>query len=105
MSKLPLFAGLAALAIVLYLILYISLPQTEVRTNEDYRFEAWKLHYNKDYTEEEAIYRLNVFTENLKYINEYNNKQNDIILGLNKFADLTKEEFDLSYKGYIPRED
>lgn len=63
------------------------------------------LHYNKDYTEEEAIHRFKVFTENLKFINEYNSKQNDIVLGLNKFADLTKDEFDLTYKGYIPREE
>lgn len=101
MSKLLLVASLSVLVVVLYLVLYFSFPEYEIKNNESYKFEAFKLHYNKDYTEDENSYRYSIFLGNLNYINEYNSLKTGVVLGINKFADLTKEEFDMTYKGYI----
>ena len=57
-------------------------------------FEEWKLKYGKSYdTALEHRYRFSVFAENLANIQERNAQGRTIKLGLNKFADLTNEEF------------
>ncbi len=57
-------------------------------------FEDWKVKYGKSYeTELEHRYRYSVFAENLANIQERNSQGRTIKLGLNKFADLTNDEF------------
>lgn len=57
-------------------------------------FEEWKLKYGKSYdTALEHRYRFSVFAENLANIQERNAQGRTIKLGLNKFADLTNDEF------------
>jgi cathepsin L len=59
-----------------------------------YVFEDWKVKYGKRYeTELEHRYRYSVFAENLANIQERNAQGRTIKLGLNKFADLTNDEF------------
>ena len=43
----------------------------------------------------------NIFKDNIEYIDKFNNEGNRTFkLGVNKFADLTTEEFLASYTGY-----
>jgi C1A family cysteine protease len=57
-------------------------------------FDEWKITNGKEYeTNLEHRYRFSVFTENYANIQEQNSLNRSIILGLNKFADLTNDEF------------
>jgi C1A family cysteine protease len=60
----------------------------------DDSFAYWVEKYGKVYaTEEEYKYREVVFTKNAMAIEARNAEQSHVVLGLNKFADLTPEEF------------
>jgi C1A family cysteine protease len=60
-------------------------------------FQQWKEHHQKFYMHpEEAALRLENFKRNLKYIVERNAMRNSPLrhrLGLNRFADMSNEEF------------
>jgi len=59
-----------------------------------YQFNSWKTAHGKVYRPEEEMKRMEIFMENLKFIEEFNSrKDRTMTLGLNKFADLTNEEF------------
>ncbi|CAD8093912.1 unnamed protein product [Paramecium sonneborni] len=58
----------------------------------------WMLkHHKQYYSALEQEYRRKVFEQNVKYIDEINQKQNDFVLEINEFADLTSEEFSIQY--------
>ncbi|KAL4566395.1 hypothetical protein LXL04_030510 [Taraxacum kok-saghyz] len=61
-------------------------------------FEDWCRQHGKSYsTEEEKLYRLNVFQDNYDYILRHNADSNSsYTLALNAFADLTHHEFKLA---------
>lgn len=59
-----------------------------------YQFNSWKQAHGKIYQPEEEVKRMEIFMNNLKFIEEFNTrKDRTMTLGLNKFADLTNEEF------------
>jgi hypothetical protein len=61
-------------------------------------FESFKLKHNKAYTLAEEIYRLSIFHQTLKRINEHNsNPHKTYRKGINQFSDLTLEEFETRY--------
>ena len=57
------------------------------------QFSNFIKNYNKDYSDSELVYRLSVFSENLKMINDHNVAGHSWTMGVNQFADLTSEEF------------
>jgi len=61
------------------------------------QFENFKRKFNKNYDEVEEAYRMSVFESNMKIINEHNKGYKDgkysWYMGINKFTDLTPEEF------------
>ncbi|KAJ3677130.1 hypothetical protein LUZ60_002854 [Juncus effusus] len=63
------------------------------------KFEQWMTQFGRDYKNNtEKLYRLKIFTENLNYINIFSKKGNmSYTLGLNKFSDLTHDEFVKTY--------
>lgn len=68
-------------------------------------FQLWKKEHGRDYanSEEENAKRFEIFKTNFKYINEMNAKrksQTQHRLSLNKFADMSPEEFS---KTYLPK--
>jgi len=67
-------------------------------------FAAWVSSNNKSYaTEEEYQNRLGVFSANMDKIQKLNEESDGgAVFAVNKFADLTSEEFDATYKGYRP---
>jgi hypothetical protein len=56
--------------------------------------------HNKQYDQTEFNKRYAIFKENVAKINQMNRAQSDAVFGINKFADLTAEEFAKMYKGY-----
>jgi C1A family cysteine protease len=68
-------------------------------------FQSWMGQQNKKYTSpSEQAYRLRVFSKTYANIAQTNAAQSDYVLGLNKFSDLTEEEFVAKYTGLkIPK--
>ncbi|KAJ4717328.1 Cysteine proteinase [Melia azedarach] len=63
-------------------------------------FESWSSKHGKNYKSiEEKLHRFEIFVENVKYIDERNKEVSSYWLGLNKFSDLTHEEFKNEYLG------
>jgi len=57
-------------------------------------FQTWKEKHGKVYeSDEHELAKFNVFKSNAAYINEHNMKGLSFTLALNKFADLTNEEY------------
>jgi xylem cysteine proteinase len=64
-------------------------------------FENFVDQYDKAYNStQEALFRFNVFVENLEIIDTHNAKELDWKLGVNEFADLTWEEFKSTHLGF-----
>jgi len=62
-------------------------------------FANWMAENSKSYSNEEFIYRWNVWRKNLRMIEEHNKSNKTFLLAMNKFGDLTAEEFATLYKG------
>lgn len=64
-------------------------------------FDAWAARHARSYGAEERARRLSVFRDNLAYIEEHNSRvpAPEFSLGLNRFADLTNEEYRARYVG------
>lgn len=60
----------------------------------------WKMTNNKSYgVDSEDKYRMGVFQQNFNKVSSTNSKQNSFKLALNRFADLTTQEFTAQYTG------
>jgi len=66
-------------------------------------FQQWKKKHNKTYGGVEHKKRYQIFVQNLKRIEKINSKNRTFTVGLNKFSDLTKQEFSSIYLGLKPR--
>lgn len=69
--------------------------------NMELQFDNFSREFGKKYTQEERMYRLRVFAENKRMIDHHNDNRDKsgalYTLGINKFADLTWEEFKAAY--------
>ncbi|XP_074264073.1 cysteine proteinase mucunain-like [Silene latifolia] len=77
-----------------------------VRTNDEVMslYESWLVKHGKNYNglgEKER--RFSIFKDNLRYIDQRNSENRSFKLGLNRFADLTNEEYKSMYLGIRPR--
>ncbi|KAK7256025.1 hypothetical protein RIF29_29457 [Crotalaria pallida] len=63
--------------------------------------KQWMVQHGRSYADDsEMKKRLKIFTENMEFIENFNNAENKSYeLGLNQFADLTTEEFIALYTG------
>jgi len=75
-----------------------------VFANIESEFGKWASNNHKIYTPEEYQRRLAIFTTNLDLIQQLNENAGDdgASFALNKFADLTPQEFSAYYLGYVP---
>ena len=66
-------------------------------------FDSWAANHSKSYGAEERVHRMSAFRANLEYINAHNSQQPapTFTLGLNRFADLTNEEYRVRYVGSL----
>jgi cathepsin L len=77
------------------LVLATALTETEYRTS----FEEFKVTFGKVYLESEENHRYNVFKQNLDFVNSWDAEAKGFTVGINKYADLTSEEFVSIYNG------
>lgn len=69
------------------------------------RHEKWMANYGRVYKDaDEKEKRYKIFKENVERIEAFNQGTNRTYkLGVNKFTDLTNEEFQVSYTGFKPQ--
>lgn len=67
----------------------------------DASFKTFMLNHGKQYYSlDDALYRQEVFLRNMKYIESHNMAaQNGVVFAMNRFGDLTQEEFENLYLG------
>jgi cathepsin L len=82
------------LALVL-VVLASALTETEYRT----AFDNFKVTYGKVYLDTEENHRYSVFKHNLDFVNSWDAETRGFTVAINKFSDLTKEEFASIYNG------
>lgn len=67
-------------------------------------YDRWRSHNTvadrADMLDDDRARRFNVFKENVRYIHEANKKDRPFRLALNKFADMTTDEFRRMYAGF-----
>nr|P43156.1 RecName: Full=Thiol protease SEN102; Flags: Precursor [Hemerocallis hybrid cultivar]CAA52425.1 thiol-protease [Hemerocallis hybrid cultivar] len=99
----PKFIALALVALS-FLSIAQSIPFTEKDlASEDSLwnlYEKWRTHHTVARDLDEKNRRFNVFKENVKFIHEFNQKKDaPYKLALNKFGDMTNQEFRSKYAG------
>lgn len=66
-------------------------------------FEEWAMKHGKVYNSvDEKMFRFDVFLKRYLAIMRHNNLKKSYTLGLNKFSDMTDEEFEAKYLGFRP---
>ena len=102
------YAIIAATAILLGVALYAGIHQAhqaEIPQEVRAQFQKWKVSQNRLYgSPSEDHYRLSIFHKNLRMIEAHNAQAHSYTLGINQFADMTKEEFLAKYSGgpFVP---
>ncbi|XP_062090604.1 cysteine proteinase mucunain-like [Humulus lupulus] len=75
---------------------------SEGRTEKEMRamYESWLVHHGKAYNAlGEKEKRFEIFKDNLRFVDEHNKESRTYKVGLNKFADLTNDEYRATYLG------
>ncbi|KAL8172036.1 hypothetical protein V2J09_023840 [Rumex salicifolius] len=77
-----------------------SLPACRSDEEAMSMFESWLVRHGKNYNAlGEREKRFEIFKDNLRFIDQHNSESHTYKLGLNKFADLTNEEYRSKYLG------
>lgn len=94
------------LAIALFVLAFIaaeSIPFTEKDLASEESlwdlYERWRSHHTVSRDLNEKRKRFNVFKENVRFIHEFNKKDKLYKLRLNRFGDMTKDEFRRTFAG------
>ncbi|KAN0009774.1 hypothetical protein ACTFIU_007075 [Dictyostelium citrinum] len=90
---------------IIYLLSFVLLISTIVLNGErlfpdkhyQKEFLEWMNKMNVHYSNEEFLYRFKIFSDNVDIVESWNRGGSETVLGLNKFADLSKEEFKSIY--------
>ncbi|EGC32858.1 hypothetical protein DICPUDRAFT_98747 [Dictyostelium purpureum] len=93
---------LAVFLIVSLVILSINVcAATNLFSAQTYQtsFLGWMKKHNKAYHHHEFNDKYQTFKDNMDFIHNWNSKESDTVLGLNRFADLTNEEYKKTYLG------
>lgn len=62
-------------------------------------WSSWKIYYGRAYSIAEEAARFAIFVENYKKVIQFNSENDDVKLAMNKFADITAEEFSNIHSG------
>jgi C1A family cysteine protease len=84
---------------------------SSILESEELEFQSYMSRFSKSYSESDYSSRFLKFRENQAYVRKFNSMQSDVTLAVNKFADMSFEEFsskylktkDLSETSHIPR--
>jgi len=77
------------------LVLASALTETEYRA----AFDKFKVDFGKVYLASEEVHRYEVFKQNLDFVNAWDASARGFTVGINKFADLSAQEFASIYNG------
>lgn len=76
---------------------------TTVPKHIEFMFNQWRNHHGKMYASpQERTFRLGIFHKAVLEIKEINASQSSYTAALNRFADMTKDEFKTKYTGLLP---
>jgi len=89
-----------AVAILLFVVCCYSFPLKEYEY-ENF-FAKWTVMHSKTYDVETFFKRYSIFKTNVDYVNTHNAKNASYEMEMNRFGDLTFEEFSANYKGLLP---
>lgn len=87
------------LALSLLAISGLANPHSDLIQELRPLWSSWKAFHNKEYTVAEETARFAIFVENYKKIVSFNAESNGVKLTLNRFGDITAEEFKSIYTG------
>jgi hypothetical protein len=77
---------------------------TSSESAQKYMWEEYKTEHQKNYADSaEEASRFAVFVENLKIIDDRNAADDGATHGLNKFSDMSQDEFKRTFLNYVPR--
>jgi len=88
--------------VLIIALLGLTLATAAVFKEEEYQFlfSKWIAQYNKKYTHDTVFYRYTIFKANMDKVVLANKQGHSYTLGMNKFGDMTHEEFKAMYLGY-----
>jgi C1A family cysteine protease len=85
-------------------VLLLGIVAVNALTPEEKLFINHVQRYNKKYEGADSFFkRFHIFKDNLAYIQAENTKNHSYTLGLNEFADMTKQEFFSTHTGLMQR--
>ncbi|KAN0055561.1 hypothetical protein ACTA71_008677 [Dictyostelium dimigraforme] len=84
---------------IVYSIAALFKSQWRLFPDQHYKkeFLVWMNQMDVYYGNEEFLYRFKIFSDNVDKVENWNKEGSETVLGLNKFADLTNEEFKSIY--------
>ncbi|KYR02954.1 cysteine proteinase [Tieghemostelium lacteum] len=87
-----------SLLLLVLTIVIVSIEGTKF-SEVEYRntFTQWMITYQKEYSANDFLKRYQIFKNNMDFVDEWNSKGSETILGLNLFADLSNDEFVNTY--------
>lgn len=90
-----------SLLVIISLVESFDFHESELETEEKMwdLYERWRSHHRTSRSLEDKHKRFDVFKDNARYINDFNNKDKPYKLKLNKFADMTNQEYRSKYAG------
>jgi hypothetical protein len=92
-------APLLALSVALFFFLFTASGFASYEQHDPLTgvFAAWMRTHAKSYSNEEFVFRWNVWRENHRFIEEHNRQNHTYHLAMNQFGDLTADEFKTRY--------
>ncbi|TYG71417.1 hypothetical protein ES288_D05G394400v1 [Gossypium darwinii] len=90
------------LFLILGTLVSLAMCRTILESTIVDKHEQWMVDFSRKYERQlEKEKRLDIFKDNLEYIESFNNGGNrSFKLGLNEFADMTQDEFIATHTGY-----
>jgi C1A family cysteine protease len=90
------------ISLALAILSVLALSSAHIFSNEEYehRFVKFMQTHEKSYDAEEFFHRFNVFKANVDKIHKHNLGDHTYTMEMNKFGDLTAEEFVSTHTGY-----
>ncbi|KRX01314.1 hypothetical protein PPERSA_11761 [Pseudocohnilembus persalinus] len=91
-------------------VFFVQKQNLTENQKEDYIIYQKYLEWKEGYKQEKQInnlrsssdnYRFSIFKENYLFVEQYNQSQNDVVLEINQFADLSQQEFQSKFLNYL----